>query len=46
VYAHNLVRHFTTAFLLSELKQDLAASDALASNAVDFIGVTYDVQGY
>ena len=28
VYAHNLVRHFTTAFLLSELKQDAAASDA------------------
>jgi predicted dienelactone hydrolase len=46
VYAHNLVRHFTTAFLLSELKQDSAASDALASNAVDFTGVTYDVQGY
>jgi predicted dienelactone hydrolase len=45
-YAHNLVKHFTTAFLLSELKQDGAASDALASDAVDFIGVTYDVQGY
>lgn len=46
VYAHNLVKHFTIAFLLSELKQDAAASDALASNAVDFTGVTYDVQGY
>lgn len=46
VYAHNLVKHFTTAFLLSELKRDAAASDALASGAVDFIGVTYDVQGY
>jgi len=46
VYAHNLVKHFTTAFLLSELKQDSAASDALAFNAVDFFGVTYNVQGY
>ena len=45
-YAHNLVKHFTTAFLLSELKQDSAASDALKSQAVNFIGVTYDVQGY
>ena len=45
-YAHNLVKHFTTAFLLSELKQDSAAFDALASNAVDFMGVTYAVQGY
>ncbi|MGD8402591.1 MAG: hypothetical protein PVJ21_02950 [Anaerolineales bacterium] len=46
VYAHILVRHFTTAFLLSELKQDSAASDTLVSNSVDFKGVTYDVQGY
>lgn len=46
VYAHNLVKHFTTAFLLSELKQDPAASDALASDDVDFPNVTYDVQGY
>ena len=45
-YAHNLVEHFTTAFLLSELKQDAAASDALASGVVDFPSVTYDVQGY
>ena len=45
-YAHNLVKHFTTAFLLSELKQDADASDALASGAVDFPSVTYDVQGY
>ena len=28
-YAHELVSHFTTAFLLAELQQDLAASDAL-----------------
>ena len=46
VYAHNLVKHFATAFLLSELRQDTAASAALASDAVDFIDLTYDAQGY
>jgi predicted dienelactone hydrolase len=46
VHAHDLVKHFTTAFLLSELKQDAAASDALVPEAVDFTGVTYNVQGY
>jgi predicted dienelactone hydrolase len=46
VYAHGLVRHFTTAFLLSELKQDPAASNALEPASVIFSGVTYDAQGY
>ena len=46
VYAHNLIRHFTTAFLLSELKQDMAGSGALASDYVDFLKVTYEAQGY
>jgi predicted dienelactone hydrolase len=45
-YAHSLVKHFTTAFLLSELKQDAAASDALKPASVKFPDVTYDAQGY
>lgn len=45
-YAHALVRHFTTAFLLAELKQDADAATALAPQAIDFPGVTYDAQGY
>jgi predicted dienelactone hydrolase len=45
-YAHGLVKHFTTAFLLSELKQDPAASDTLEPASVKFPDVTYDAQGY
>lgn len=45
-YAHHLVKHFTTAFLLSELKQDPVASDALEPASVNFPDVTYDAQGY
>ncbi len=45
-YAHSLVKHFTTAFLLSELKQDSAASDALEPASVKFPDITYDAQGY
>jgi predicted dienelactone hydrolase len=45
-YAHSLVKHFTTAFLLSELKQDPAASDALKPASVKFTDVTYESQGY
>ncbi len=45
-YAHSLVKHFTTAFLLSELKQDGAASDTLKPASAIFTGVTYDAQGY
>jgi predicted dienelactone hydrolase len=45
-HAHNLVKHFTTAFLLSELKQDKAASDALKPDSAIFTGVTYEAQGY
>jgi predicted dienelactone hydrolase len=45
-YAHALVKHFTTAFLLSELKQDEAASDTLKPASAIFSGVTYDAQGY
>jgi hypothetical protein len=45
-YAHNLVRHFTTAFLLAELKQDTEAAAALAPDAVEFPDVTYEAQGF
>jgi predicted dienelactone hydrolase len=45
-YAHSLAKHFTTAFLLSELKQDPAASDALEPASVKFPDVAYDAQGY
>lgn len=45
-YAHNLVKHFTTAFLLAELKQDPTASDVLEPASVKFPDVTYEVLGY
>jgi predicted dienelactone hydrolase len=44
--AHELINHFTTAFLLAELKHDGAAAAALAPGAVTFPGVTYDASGY
>ncbi len=44
--AHDLINHFTTAFLLAELKQDSDAAAALASEAVSFPGVTYETQGF
>lgn len=46
LYAHELVRHFTTAFLLSELHQDLAAAAGLAPDAVNIPDITYDAAGY
>ena len=45
-YAHQLISHFTTAFLLTELKQDSAAFDALAPSEVEFPGMKYEAQGY
>ena len=45
-YAHELVSHFTTAFLLTELKQDSAASDALAPSEIEIPGMKYEAQGY
>jgi predicted dienelactone hydrolase len=45
-YAHDLVNHFATAFLLAELKQDVHAASELAPSAVDSSGVTYEAQGY
>ena len=44
--AHDLINHFTTAFLLAELKQDPDAAAALAPGAVAFPGVTVQAQGY
>jgi predicted dienelactone hydrolase len=45
-YAHALVKHFTTAFLLVELKQNMEAAAVLAPEAVNFPEVVYDAQGY
>jgi hypothetical protein len=44
--AHDLINHFTTAFLLAELKQDADAAAALAPDGVNFIGVTYEAMGF
>lgn len=43
---HDLINHFTTAFLLATLKGDTAAAAALAPDQVQFPGVTYEVQGF
>lgn len=44
--AHDLVNHFTTAFLLAELKQDATATAVLAPGAVDFPNISYQAEGY
>ncbi|MEZ4644828.1 MAG: hypothetical protein R3E31_19205 [Chloroflexota bacterium] len=50
--AHDLVNHFTTAFLLAELKHDadaatvLAPDTAVSGNTAVFPGVIYAAQGY
>jgi len=44
--AHDLTNHFTTAFLLSVLKQDSEAATALAPDAVQFLGILYEAQGF
>jgi predicted dienelactone hydrolase len=40
-YAHDLIRHFTTAFLLDLLKGDPIAHEALLPGAVRFDGIEY-----
>lgn len=40
--AHDLTNHFTTAFLLAELKNDTDARAALLPDAVNFPGITYE----
>ena len=44
--AHDLVNHFTTAFLLDVLEGDTDAHAALAPDAVSFPGVEYQAQGF
>lgn len=44
--AHDLIGHFTTAFLLDELKSDQDAGSALAPDAVTFPGILYETQGF
>jgi hypothetical protein len=44
--AHDLINHFTTAFLLVTLKGDPEAAAALAPDAVSFPGITYEAQGF
>jgi predicted dienelactone hydrolase len=40
--AHDLINHFTTAFLLAVLKNDADAAAALTPDAVSFPGITYE----
>ena len=44
--AHDLIKQFTTAFLLAELRQDEDAAAALAPGSVAFPRVTYEAQGF
>jgi predicted dienelactone hydrolase len=44
--AHDLINHFTTAFLLDTLKGDAAAHAALAPDAVAFPGIEYQAEGF
>ncbi len=44
--AHDWIGHFTTAFLLAELKQDVRAAAALAPEAAAFSLITYAAEGY
>ena len=43
---NDLVNHFTTAFLLATLKGDAEAAAALALEAVQFPGITYQTVGF
>ena len=40
--AHDLIDHFVTAFLLAELYGDAEAAAALAPDAVQFPGISYE----
>lgn len=44
--AQDLVKHYVTAFLLSELDGDQAAAAALAPATAETTGVTYRAEGY
>jgi predicted dienelactone hydrolase len=43
---HDLTNHFTTAFLLAELKGDAEAAATLAPEKVSFPGIQYQSTGY
>ena len=45
-YAHEITKHFTTAFLLAELKGDSEALRILAPDFVAFDGLRYESYGY
>jgi predicted dienelactone hydrolase len=44
--AHDLINHFTTAFLLAELYGDADAATALTPDAVSFPGIAYETTGF
>jgi predicted dienelactone hydrolase len=44
--AHDLINHFTTAFLLATLKGDQDAAAALAAEQVSFPGIQYETTGF
>ncbi|MEZ4594354.1 MAG: hypothetical protein R3D55_24905 [Chloroflexota bacterium] len=44
--AHGLISHFTTAFLLAELKQDGAAAGVLVEETAVFPQINYAAEGY
>ena len=44
--AHDLINHFTTAFLLDVLKGDKEAHAALAPDGVSFAGIVYKAEGF
>ena len=44
--ALDLAHHFSTAFLLAELKADTDAAAALAPDSVDFPGIEYETTGF
>ena len=44
--SRDLINHFATAFLLSELKGDAEAAAALAPESVSFPGIQYEATGF
>ena len=44
--AHDLINHFTTAFLLAKLKDDAEAAAALSPEEVGFPGIAYQAEGF
>jgi len=45
-HAHDVVKHFSAAFLLTELTQDTTAASALNPTNVNLSNITYTAQGY